>query len=95
MCDPGGRVVIRGERVVLRPFHEKEFDVWYGARIASAGDATVNPVGAPEPERLRARVERSGIMHEGWLDLAIDRWRTLTEGEGRPASWPHESNRRE
>jgi len=65
-------VVIRGERVLLRPFRGDEFDAWYAARLASAGDSTVSPVGPPDPERLRERVERSGILRDGWLDLAIE-----------------------
>ena len=64
--------MIRGDRVVLRPFREEEFEAWYGARLASAGDTTVNPAGPPDPEVLRARLERSGVLHDGWLDLAIE-----------------------
>lgn len=66
------RVVIHGERVVLRPYRPEDLDVWFDARTASAGDATVSPAGPPDRERLRSRVERSGILHEGWLDLAIE-----------------------
>ena len=66
------RVVIRGERVVLRPLRPEDLDAWFDARMATAGDKTVSPVGPPDRERLRARVERSGILHEGWLDLAIE-----------------------
>jgi len=66
------RVVIQGSTVVLRPYRPEDLDVWFDARVASAGDTSVSPVGMPDRERLRARVERSGILHEGWLDLAIE-----------------------
>ena len=65
-------VVIRGERVVLRPFRPEEADRWHRARMASADDRTQFPVGPPDPDRLRERVERSGELHDGALDLAIE-----------------------
>ena len=65
-------VVIRGERVVLRPFRQEEADQWHIARMADAEDRTLFPVGPPDPDRLRERVERSGELREGALDLAID-----------------------
>jgi len=65
-------VVIRGEWVVLRPFHQEELDEWHRARMASADDRTQFPVGPPDPERLRERVERSGELHHGALDLAVE-----------------------
>src|SRR2546428_556524 len=65
-------VVIRGERVVLRPFRPEELDQWHRARMASADDRTRFPVGPPDPERLRERVERSGELREGELDLAVE-----------------------
>ena len=65
-------VVIRGERVVLRPFRPEEADQWHRARMASADDRTQFPVGPPDPDRLRERVERSGELREGDLDLAIE-----------------------
>lgn len=65
-------VVIRGERVVLRPFRPEELDHWHSARMASADDRTQFPVGPPDPERLRERVERSGEVRDGSLDLAVE-----------------------
>jgi aminoglycoside 6'-N-acetyltransferase len=64
--------VIRGERITLRAFRQEEIDAWLAARMATAGDPTVNPVGTPDRERLRERVERSGILHDRWIDLAIE-----------------------
>jgi RimJ/RimL family protein N-acetyltransferase len=58
--------------VTLRPFRPEELDAWFDARMSSAGDRTVSPVGPPDRERLRERVERSGTVREGWLDLAIE-----------------------
>jgi RimJ/RimL family protein N-acetyltransferase len=69
---PPGPVVIRGERVTLRGFRPDELDAWFDARSASAGDPTVSPVGPPDRERFRERMERSGVMHDQWLDLAIE-----------------------
>lgn len=69
--DMEGPVTIQGDRVVLRPFRPEELDAWVASRSASAGDPTVNPAGPPDPERLRERVERSGRMRGGWIDLAI------------------------
>jgi RimJ/RimL family protein N-acetyltransferase len=65
-------VVIRGERVVLRPFRPDELDQWHTARMASADDRTQFPVGPPDPGRLRERVERLGELRDGSLDLAIE-----------------------
>jgi hypothetical protein len=58
-------VMIRGERVVLRPFRPEEADEWHRARMASADDRTQFPVGPSDPERLRERAERSGELREG------------------------------
>ncbi len=65
-------VVIRGERVVLRPFRPEEADEWHRARMADAEDRTLFPVGPPDSDRLRERVERSGELRDGDLDLAIE-----------------------
>jgi RimJ/RimL family protein N-acetyltransferase len=66
------RIVIRGSVVVLRPFRPDELDAWFDGRMAQAHDRTISPAGPPDRERLRLRVERSGVLHEGWLDLAIE-----------------------
>ena len=59
-------LVIRGERVVLRPFRQEEANEWHRARMASADDRTQFPVGPPDPDRLIARdadvlKDRSGV----------------------------------
>lgn len=65
-------MTIRGSKVVLRPLRPEDLDTWFDARMAQASDKTISPVGAPDRERLRARVERSGVMADGWLDLGIE-----------------------
>src|SRR5262249_38910604 len=64
--------VLTGERVVLRPFRMDELAAWIGARTAAAGDRTVAPGGAPDAGQMRERTERSGLMRERRLDLAIE-----------------------
>jgi RimJ/RimL family protein N-acetyltransferase len=65
-------VIIRGDRVVLRPFRSEELESWFAARLASADDPTVQPVGQPDRERLRERIDRSGDVQDASLDLAIE-----------------------
>lgn len=65
-------VTIRGERILLRPFRADELAPWMDARLASAEDRTVYPTGPPKPEVLMERIELSGELHGGALDLAIE-----------------------
>jgi RimJ/RimL family protein N-acetyltransferase len=65
-------VVIGGGRILIRPFRSDELESWFAARLASAGDPTQLPASQPDRERLRERVERSGDMRDGALDLAIE-----------------------
>ena len=39
------RVRIQGDLVVLRPYRPEDLDLWFDARMASAGDTSVSPVG--------------------------------------------------
>jgi RimJ/RimL family protein N-acetyltransferase len=66
------RLVIHGERVVLRAFQPGELDAWFDARMRDSDDKTISPVGKPDREKLRERVERSGVMRDGAVDLAIE-----------------------
>jgi aminoglycoside 6'-N-acetyltransferase len=68
----GSLVRIRGGRVLLRPFHTDELAPWLDARLAGADDPTVYPTGPPTPEVLMERIERSGELHAGALDLAVE-----------------------
>jgi RimJ/RimL family protein N-acetyltransferase len=63
------RVRIEGERVVLRPVRLDEFEDLWADRHAA--DRSVLPV-APDRNALWARVERSGVMRDGTIDLAIE-----------------------
>jgi RimJ/RimL family protein N-acetyltransferase len=63
---------IRGDRVALRPFRAEEFAAWLDARLVVAADHSVVPSGAPDPLKLRERIERSGRMVDQSLDLAIE-----------------------
>ena len=65
-------VLIRDDRTVLRPFRADELDQWFAARLESADDRTVSPMGPPNRQRVAERIERSGTFHEGMLDLAIE-----------------------
>ena len=66
------RIVIRGERVTLRPLRMDELDAsWATRKRLHETDPTVMPV-LPRHEALRERFERSGVMRDGAVDLAID-----------------------
>lgn len=62
-------VVIRGERLVLRKLGSAEIDEEWEAMV------TADPIAIavlPDEAEFRARLARSGQLHDGWLDLAID-----------------------
>ena len=60
-------LILRGERVLLRPYQPDEFDVLYEHTRRST-----TRVGELTPERLRLRITRSGRFVEGRLDLGIE-----------------------
>jgi len=65
-------ILIRGARVTLRPLRMDELDAsWATRKRLHETDPTVMPV-LPRYEALRERFERSGVMREGTVDLAID-----------------------
>jgi RimJ/RimL family protein N-acetyltransferase len=67
---PSGEVRIRGPRLVLRPLRTpEEIDAAWRA-MATADPMTIGEL--PDEARFRARLQRSGRLHDGWLDLAID-----------------------
>jgi RimJ/RimL family protein N-acetyltransferase len=67
---PGpGEVRIHGERLTLRPLRTAEIDAEWHA-MATADPMTIAEL--PDEASFRARLRRSGRMHDGWLDLAID-----------------------
>lgn len=62
-------VVIRGQRLVLRRLRPAEIEAEWQAMV------TADPIATPElPDEaeFRARLARSGQLHDGWLDLAVD-----------------------
>jgi RimJ/RimL family protein N-acetyltransferase len=62
-------IEIRGERLLLRPLRSEEIDEeWLAMR--DADPMTIAEL--PEESDFRRRLERSGRMANGWLDLAID-----------------------
>jgi len=65
----GGDVRIRGSRLLLRALRPGEIEEEWQAM------ATAHPTVVPElPDEaaFRARLQRSGHLADGWLDLAID-----------------------
>jgi len=62
-------VTITAGNVALRPLRPEEIDAEWAAMVAG-DDVAVNVV--PDEATFRARLERSGQMLDGWLDLAID-----------------------
>jgi RimJ/RimL family protein N-acetyltransferase len=66
-----GDVVIQGQRLVLRALRPAEVDAEWQAMVASAAGPVVSSFLTDEAA-FRARLARSGQMHDGWLDLAID-----------------------
>lgn len=55
--------------MVLRPFRRGELDPWWAARLHAYAE---QPGGPPTREALRARLEASGHLEHGRLDLAIE-----------------------
>jgi len=65
----GTDVVIRGPRLVLRAITPEEIDAEWQAMVTSDPMAIAE---LPDEASFRARLERSGRMVDGWLDLAVD-----------------------
>jgi RimJ/RimL family protein N-acetyltransferase len=65
----GTDVVIRGPRLVLRAITPEEIDAEWQAMVTSDPMAIAE---LPDEASFRARLERSGRMIDGWLDLAVD-----------------------
>jgi RimJ/RimL family protein N-acetyltransferase len=63
-------VVLRGERVTLRPLREDEFAAVRAGQKGSAYGG--RPPDAASDRSLRGRIERSGELVDGWLDLGIE-----------------------
>jgi RimJ/RimL family protein N-acetyltransferase len=62
-------IEIRGSRLLLRPLRPPEIDdEWQD--MVQADPMTI--AGLPDEARFRARLQQSGYLVDGWLDLAID-----------------------
>jgi len=69
--EPGGKVVLFGKAVLLRPFGAEELDeIWRGHQKARRARGQRTPPGAYQ--RLRGLIVNSGRLHRGMLYLAID-----------------------
>lgn len=55
--------------MVLRPFRRNEIDAWWAARLNAYAE---QPGGPPTRQSLRARLDRSGHLEGGQLDVAIE-----------------------
>jgi RimJ/RimL family protein N-acetyltransferase len=67
---PDGPVLIRGPRLTLRPLRtEAEIDEEWREMVTADAMAIAE---LPDEAAFRARLRRSGRLHDGWLDLAID-----------------------
>ena len=66
-----GDVVIQGDRLVLRALRPAEADAEWQAMVAEAAGPVVSSFPTDEAA-FRTRLARSGQLHGGWLDLAID-----------------------
>ena len=62
-------IVIRGSRLLLRALRPAEIDGQWQAMVGSDPIAIAE---LPDEARFKARLQRSGHLEDGWLDLAID-----------------------
>ena len=64
-----GEIVIRGSRLLLRALRPAEIDDQWRA-VANSDPMAIAEL--PDEASFKARLQRSGHMEDGWLDLAID-----------------------
>jgi RimJ/RimL family protein N-acetyltransferase len=64
-----GSVTIQGPRLLLRALRADEIEAEWQAMLNADPMAIATP---PDEVSVKARLRRSGLMHNGWLDLAID-----------------------
>jgi RimJ/RimL family protein N-acetyltransferase len=69
MDDGTGEIVIRGSRLLLRALRPAEIDDQWRA-VANSDPMAIAEL--PDEASFKARLQRSGHMEDGWLDLAID-----------------------
>jgi hypothetical protein len=62
-------VRICGSQLVLRPLRPREIDEEWQAMVTADPMVIADP---PDEASFKARLQRSGHLEHGWLDLAID-----------------------
>jgi RimJ/RimL family protein N-acetyltransferase len=62
-------ITVAGPRLVLRALRADEIEAEWQAMMNSDPMAIATP---PDEASFKARLRRSGELHDGWLDLAID-----------------------
>lgn len=80
-------VVVRGDRLVLRPYRVDEIDAMTAAMSTIEARQWL-PMGAPPRHELRRRVEAAGEPSDGRIDLAIEEeGRMIGEIDARHPRW--------
>lgn len=81
------QVVVRGDRVTLRPYRTEELDDMEAAMRADEARAWL-PLGPPPRHELRRRVEANGLLADGRIDLAVEAdGRLVGEIDARHPRW--------
>jgi hypothetical protein len=62
-------ITIRGPRLLLRALTPAEIDEEWQEMVEAD---PMSIIGLPNEAEFRARLARSGLLKDGWLDLAID-----------------------
>ena len=96
LAGAGGRDMLGAHVAVLRgssgPLYRRARS---DGSYASANDPRVLVGLGASVETPAVRVRWPDGRVEEWTAMAIDRWTTITQGGGRPSSWPHEGPHRE
>ncbi len=69
---PPETVTLHGALCLLRAFLADELDALLAARAASEGFGATRERASCPREQLRRRIEKSGRVHDGRLELAIE-----------------------
>ena len=63
-------IKLEGRRVLLRPLRPDDLDMLIAGWVKLGREAA--PGGPPDKEKLRARIERSGELHDGEIEFGIE-----------------------
>jgi hypothetical protein len=69
MTDIPAAITIRGPKLLLRPLTPREIDDEWREMVRAD---PMSIVSLPSEAAFRDRLERSGRLQDGWLDLSID-----------------------